>query len=351
MLVKILYLYSELVGYQIPIFKEYTTNFNAVVHVVNWDHKKLKPYTPELIPNVTYYNRSQYTTKELIKLALDINPDIVYVSGWMDRGYLGVAKVFRNKGIPVLTGFDDLWIGTLRQRIASLLCSVIIQKYFSHAWVAGPYQYEFAKRFGFNNNRIIFNLLSCDTNLFRQGMKFLELKAKDYPESFLYVGNFRSVKGTDILIEAFTKYRSIYKGKWKLICIGNGEMRSLLDNVPYVEVLDFMNQDELVEITKRAGVFVLPSRFDKWGVVVHEFTSAAIPLILSEHVGAIPKFFIENYNGISYANNSSDNLAYAMFLMSNRSTPELINMSNNSYSLSLGINPKISAACFLSVLK
>jgi len=300
--------------------------------------------------NVTYYKRSEFTIKSLKKLAADINPDIVYISGWMDRGYLFVAKEFRSKGIPVVTGFDDQWKGTVRQRIASLFCPVISQKYFSHAWVAGPYQYEFAKRLGFKNNRIIFNLLSCDTNLFNKGMEYLELKANNYPESFLYVGNFRSVKGTDILVEAYNKYRLNYQGKWKLICIGNGEMHSLLEGLPGVELLDFMNQEDLVQITKRAGVFVLPSRFEKWGVVVHEFTSAAMPLILSEHVGAIPTFFVENYNGISYTNNSPNNLAKAMALMANRNVAELIEMSNNSHTLSSRINPEMSAASFLSIL-
>jgi hypothetical protein len=32
---KILYLYSEIVGYNIPVFKEYVNNYNAEVHVVH----------------------------------------------------------------------------------------------------------------------------------------------------------------------------------------------------------------------------------------------------------------------------------------------------------------------------
>ena len=347
----ILYFYSELVGYQIPIFFEYTNKYNAHVHVVNWDQNKIKPYTSPEISNVTYYKRSQFTTQGLIKLALELNPNIIYISGWMDWGYLCVGKVFRKRGIPVVTGFDDQWVGTLRQRTASFLSPAILPKYFSHAWVAGPYQYEYAKRLGFKNNNIIFNLLSGDTCLFSKGRDYLELKSNNYPESFLYVGNFRSVKGTDILVNAFEIYRSRYQGKWKLICVGNGEMRSLLEGVPSVELLEFTSQDELVEITKRSGVFVLPSRFDKWGVVVHEFTSAAMPLILSEHVGSIPTFFVENYNGISYTNNSPINLANAMAAMSNRSVAELIEMGKNSYALSLSINPEITAASFLSTLK
>ena len=56
----ILYLYSELMGYQIPVFKEYVTSYNAKVHVVHWNHKKLTPYVQTSIEGDTYYNRSDF---------------------------------------------------------------------------------------------------------------------------------------------------------------------------------------------------------------------------------------------------------------------------------------------------
>ena len=347
---KILYLYSELVAYQIPVFVEYTTKYNAKVHVVSWDKNKLKPYNPPELNNVTYYKRSEYTKKTLTQLVTDINPDLIYISGWMDRVYLSVVRNFRKKGVPVVTGFDDQWKGTLRQRLASVIFPFVRRKYYSHAWVAGPYQYEFAKRLGFEKKEIILNLLSCNTKIFSRGIQYLKEKASHYPRAFLYVGNFRYVKGTDILIEAFKEYRSKYNGDWELICIGNGEMRPLLEGVPDIEILGFMNQDELVEITRRAGVFVLPSRSEQWGVVVQEFASAAMPLILSEDVGAMPEFFIERFNGISYKNNSSSNLANAMYVISKKSDEELVIMSKNSFVLSQRITPEITAASFLSIL-
>ena len=347
---KILYLYSELVSYQIPIFMEFTTKYGAEVHVVSWDKNKLKPYTPPKLNNVTYYKRSEYTKKTLLGLATDINPDIIYISGWMDRDYLRVAKVFRQSGIPVVSGLDGQWEGNIRQRMAAWISPFLLTKYFSHAWVAGPYQYEFAKRIGFTKNDIIFNFLSCDTNLFSKGAEHINRKELDYPKSFLYVGNFRYVKGTDMLMEAFKIYRSKYNGNWKLICVGNGDLRPLVEGAPGVELLGFSSQDELVEITKRSGVFVLPSRHEQWGVVVHEFTSAAMPLILSKNVGAKAIFFIENFNGISFCNNSSENLAKAMFVMSKKDINELVRMCKNSYILSQKVTPQISAASFLSIL-
>ncbi len=348
---KILYLYAELMGYQIPIFKEYVEKYHADVHVVHWDHKKLTPYNPPKLENVTYYKRSEYTKHELIKLARNLAPDIAFISGWQDKHYLSVARYLRNERVPVVAGFDDQWKSSFRQRVASLIFPFTMKKYFSHSWVAGPYQYEYARRMGFKKHEIIFSLLSGNTPLFNKGIKYLEIKAKDYPKTFLYVGNFRSIKGTDILVDAFKKYRIKYDGNWELICIGNGDLRYLLENVSGIEVIDFTPQDKLVEITKRAGVFVLPSRFDQWGVVVHEFASAGMPLILSENVGASPTFLIEKFNGLGSKNNSSESLAKAMYVISNKSDSELIEMSKNSFLLSKKINPEIAAASFLSILK
>ena len=51
---KILYLYSEIVGYLIPIFKEYVSSYNAEVHVIHWDKKKLKPYQPPKLDKIIF---------------------------------------------------------------------------------------------------------------------------------------------------------------------------------------------------------------------------------------------------------------------------------------------------------
>lgn len=348
---KILYLYAELMGYQIPILKEYVEKHNAIVHVVHWDQKKLTPYKPPKLENVTYYNRSEYTREQLKELAINVKPDIVYISGWQDKDYLTVVKILRKKHIPIVTGFDDQWKGSFRQRIASLLCPFILKLYFSHSWVAGPYQYEYARKLGFKRNEIVFHLLSGNTPLFSKGIEGLEKKSKNYPKKFLYVGNFRLIKGTDILVDAFKIFRTKYHGDWELICIGNGEMIHLFNGIPGITVLNFMDQTDLVKITENAGVFILPSRLDQWGVVVHEFASAGMPLILSENVGSAPIFLIEKFNGLIFRNNSPNDLARVMHLISSETDGKLVEMGKRSSLLAGRITPKIVAESFLSILK
>ena len=347
---QILYLYSELVGYQIPILLEYVKSYNAQVHVVSWDKNKLKPYEPPIHDGITYYKRSEFDIKKLNELADSINPDIIYVSGWMDKGYLNVTKRFKKLGVPVVTAFDDIWEGRLRQRVGALIFPFTFAKCFSHAWVAGAYQYEFAARLGFKRDKIIFEMLSADIKLFEKGFEYLKEKSNDYPKCFLYAGNFRAVKGTDILIKAYNLYRKKYNGKWKLLCVGNGEMQNLLEGNGNIEVIGFSSQTELVNLTKRCGAFILPSRHEQWGLVVQEFAASGMPLLLSEAVGARPSFLIDQYNGYIFKNNSVEDMASAMHKLSQMKTDELVLMSERSNELSKRITPQSSAANFISII-
>lgn len=348
---KILYLYSELSPYLLPIFKIYVQKYNATLHVVHWDHKKLTPYKPIPCEGVYYYNRSEYNKLQLMDLAEKLNPDIIYIAGWMDLNYLSVVKKFRKKGIPVVSGFDDIWKGNFQQRIGAIVFPILGKKYISHAFVSFSRQYEFAKRLGFIENEIIFNLLTCDTELFNEGYRYLPVKGLDYPKVFLFVGRFSQVKGIDILVKAFKEYVLKYNGDWKLICVGNGDLKYLLENEPGIDVKDFASQADLVQITKEAGAFVLPSRSDPSPLVVHECASAGLPLLLSDSIGTRSTFLIDHYNGISFKTNSVNSLAKAMSIISNLSNAELIEMSKNSYLLSQKVNPEIVAASFISIIK
>ena len=100
--------------------------------------------------------------------------------------------------------------------------------FFTHAFVSFSRQYEYAKKFGFLDEKIIFNALSCDTELFDKALSNLENKSADYPHIFIYAGRFSKEKGINELVEAFKIYRDEQGGTWKLLCVGNGNLQHLL---------------------------------------------------------------------------------------------------------------------------
>ena len=148
---KILYLYAELSPYLRPVFEAYIKTYGIELHVVYWDHIKLTPYEPAIMDGVTYYKRTEYKLTKLKQLAQEIEPDLIYVVGWMDMDYLRITRKWRARGVPIVVGFDDVWTGNFRQQLGSLVMKSIGKLFFSHAFVSFSLQYEFAKRLGFKD--------------------------------------------------------------------------------------------------------------------------------------------------------------------------------------------------------
>ena len=347
---KILYLYSKIMPYQIPVIRELVSRYNAEVHVVYWDTKGNAPYVPPQMENTFIYRRSELDDAQLKALVEKIAPQIIYVCGWQDMGYLRAIKEPRRNGVPIITGFDEIWRGTFRQRIGAWVFPYYLMHNYTHAWVSGPRQYEFAKKLGFKDQRILYHLYSGDTELFDRAASFLKEKAANYPKTFLFVGRMVPAKAIDTLAKGFEIYRKKYRGDWNLIGIGNGPLKQLLVDQPGVETYDFLDQSRILELLKRVGAFVMPSRFDVSPLVVHEFASAGLPLILSECIGNRLLFLIEQFNGYRFKTDDAEDLAKTMHKLSSRSTTDLVEMGQNSIQLSAAHNARFVAASLMSVV-
>lgn len=339
----ILYLYTELMGYNIPVLKELCIRYNAEVHVVHWDKGKLTPYVPPIIEGVVYYKRSELKKEDFIKLANKINPNIVYVPNWYDKGYLNVCRYLKRKKIPVVAGLDNQWTGSLKQWFGCGLMRIYLKKYYSHIWVAGPYQYEFARRLGFNKTKILFNFYSADV----EGFINLE-KPTLVPHKFLFVGRLEPVKGIDILLKAWDSINE--KKDWSLTLIGSGSLKSKILQRTNIEVKDFMQPELLLKEISAYGCFVLPSIYEPWGVVIHEFVAAGMPIIVSKTCGAAPVFVIPNHNGFLFETGDVYDLRKKLEKIINMSDNDLLNFRENSINRGKIITPQISAASFMAAL-
>lgn len=348
---KVLFLYAEAMGYILATIREIAKE-NLDIYFVHWDEKKLTPFEVNEIPNVSLIKRSEFSTKDLLRLSRRISPDVTYVSGWQDKGYLKIARYLKKHHKKVVVGFDDQWrVSKFKHRIGSILGSLgYFSRFYSHAWVSGPYQFEYARRLGFNKDKIIFDLLSADSNLFPSAYKSnSEDKKNKYPHKFLFVGRFEHVKGIDILLKAWTSLGD-KKKDWTLHFIGNGSQNNLFNGLEDVQISDFLQPQELIDVVKDSGCFILPSRNEPWGVVVHEFAAAGLPLISSNSVGANTTFLIHGVNGFLFENESHEELARAMIKVINLSDKRLEEFSSASNKLSDRISSTTSANNFLSLL-
>jgi glycosyltransferase involved in cell wall biosynthesis len=293
---------------------------------------------------VTFYNRSELSSNEIFEIAKRLKPDIAYVPNWYDKGYLKTCRHLRSKGIPVVAGLDNQWKGTIKQYLGIVLMRVYLKRMFSHMWVAGPYQYMFARKLGYPNYKILFDLYSADTS------KFLPKKSIGSTNQlrFLYVGRLEKVKGIEDLLEAWSQFRN--KAKCTLTIIGDGSLKSVIEKQEDIISIDFLQPKVLASKIRDYDCFILPSRFEPYGVVIHEFCSAGLILLASDACGSSPLFVKDGYNGYTFKANNYNDLLEKMAMIANESHENLTLFKNHSVELSKKINPAISANSFLSAI-
>ncbi|PWD97773.1 glycosyltransferase family 4 protein [Marinilabilia rubra] len=336
----ILFLYTELASYFLAGVKELTKK-GHLVHIVRWPVNKEAPFQFDFPDGVTIYERNDYTHKELVNLAKDINPDVIISSGWVDKGYLKVCRYFKGK-IPTVMSMDNHWLGTPKQKLMRLAAPFTLLRSYSHAWVPGIPQKEYALKLGFKEKNIEEGFYSADVKLFSSSAKD-RTEASTYPRKLVYVGRYVQQKGLDLLFPAFMELQEESPGEWELWCAGTGELFDQRPEHPKIKHLGFLQPEELKQTLKEAGVFVLPSRFEPWGVVVHEMAAAGFPMICSTAIGGATRFLEEGKNGFLFENEDKESLKQALKKIMSRTDEELKTMAKHSHQLGVGYDPEMWA--------
>jgi len=342
----IVYLYAELQPSTINVIRELLKIKDVKIFVVHWDNNKLAPYMTPAIKNVVYINRSEFCAGTLYRKIIEINPSIIYTSGWMDGAYLSVCKKIKgNLDIPIIAGSDTKWKGG-KQWINVIASPIKHRRCFTHIHVAGIWQYEYARRLGFSESKILMHNLSADVSILERVK--IEHKMNNYPRKLLFIGRFYPVKGLKFLVDAWDKIEN--KNEWVLTLVGSGPEKEMLLKHSAIEVKNFMSQEQLVFEFQDAGCFILPSIEEPWGVVLHEAAAAGLPILSSNICGAVPYFVMNNYNGITFPPGNVEQIKIALEKIINSEDVDLLEMSHNSRKLSQRITPEIVARTLLSVL-
>ena len=90
---KCLILHTELSGYFLACLKYLSDLPGIETHVVQWPVNAIAPFNFDLSNlNINFYERSNYSEKQLLKLAETIDPDIILCGGWIDRVYIKICR-------------------------------------------------------------------------------------------------------------------------------------------------------------------------------------------------------------------------------------------------------------------
>ena len=346
----ILFFYSEVAAYFLACAETLARDFGCEVHVVRWPVNPEAPFSFRRYEGVTFHERQDHDAESLYALYQDLKPSLVYVSGWMDKGYLAVAQRI-GREVPVVCGGDNHWRGDLRQRVATWISPWFLHRRFSHFFVPGLFQYEFARRLGFAPDRILTGMYAADTAAFETaGQAAAETKAHAYPHRFLYVGRLVPEKGVPELVEAFAQLGDA-RQDWELTLVGAGDLGGQLPRLPGLRVQDFVQPDALPGLAQTAGCFILPSRQEPWGVALHEFAAAGLPLITARNCGAATAFLRPGYNGLMHSPQDAGSIAQAMRQLIALPDATLRRWGERSRDLSRQLNPHTWAATLMQVVE
>jgi glycosyltransferase involved in cell wall biosynthesis len=336
---KILFLHTELAAYFLACIDTLAKTFDAEVHVIKLPVNKEAPFVFSYKNNVKFYDRHDYSDKELTVLCKSISPDFIFCAGWIDASYLKISKYFFKK-IPTVIVLDNHWTGSLKQQIAALVSPAFLLRRFSHIWIPGLFQYEYARKLGFKKEVIITGMYSADVSRFQSYYdRYKERKTHSFPKRFLFVGRYIESKGVKELWEAFVELQTEMPSAWELWCAGTGKLESSFPKHPKIKNLGFIQTEAFESLISDTGVFVLPSHYDPWGVVVHEFAACGMPLVCSHDVGAGASFLINGYNGYTFPSKNKNALKKALLRTMSLSDKELLQMSERSVTLSSTITP------------
>lgn len=340
---KVLFLHTELAGYFLACVDALINICDLEVHIVRLPINAEAPFQFNFNEKIKFYDRWNQSDKELIKLCKNISPDFIFCAGWVDKCYLEICQYYYGK-IPTLIVLDNHWTGKLKQRVAVLVAPFYLQNKFSHIWIPGLIQYEYARKLGFKKEAILTGMYSADVpKFYNYYLQYKELKQRSFPRRFLYLGRYVSMKGVDELWQAFIELKKEDDNEWELWCAGAGNLEATFPIHPKIKNFGFVQAQAIGDLIKDTGVLVLPSHYEPWGVVIHELAACGMPIICSNKVGAASSFLVDGYNGFLFNANNKDSLKKSMRRIMSLDNEALQKMSARSLELSNTNNPLIWA--------
>lgn len=344
---RLLVLYEELAAYFMACVSEYSKSTGSAVLIIAKKPNASAPFELESTPTVEIKFREDLSKQDLLALAENFAPEAVFSGGWGYLPYRSLCKRYRRR-IPVLVGFDNWWTGGLKQRLLAISSPFTVKKWYNCAFVPGSHQKSFALRLGFNEDEIRTGAYCCDTNLYSSAANTLKQKAADMPKRFLFIGRYAQVKGIEHLWDAFEAFHQSHP-EWELWCAGKGEIPARKHAA--IRHFGFVQPAAIQALIADSSVFILPSNFEPWGVVIHEMAIAGMPQITTPAVGAAERFVTDGTTGFIVDSNHTEALIGAMKKMAEMGNDNLFSMATNSQLLGASYTTHDWASQLLELLK
>jgi glycosyltransferase involved in cell wall biosynthesis len=340
---KLTVLFSSLASYTVAFFRHLAKDHGLRIQLVYQPPKRDAPYKAfdltfcEEIIEDTSFNRTQ-----LLSRVFRFSPDCVLMCSWNFAHFMRISRKLRREHVYVVSTMDNQWHGTARQWIGVLFSRIFLKPCIDTFLVAGDRQAQFAKRLGYPD--VMYGYYSADV------ARFLVPSLDTTPRrGFLYVGRLVEQKGFDLLLAAYQFYRQRVREPWTLTIAGTGPLKNRVHGIPGIDYRGFLQPDELPKLMQKAAAFVLPSRFEPWGVVIHEAAASGLPIICTTSCGASTYFVRDGINGFIVPG-EIESLTSALERLSALALPRLAEMRSKSVQLASLWSPELLANYFVDSL-
>jgi glycosyltransferase involved in cell wall biosynthesis len=251
---------------------------------------------------------------ELAAAIDDFDPDALLVCSWHIGSYRTVARHARGRTLRIVglsnqwlsrgmrgrsrgaAGLASRWLSRPKQWAGVAISPLVVRPAYDAALVPDERAAVFAAKLGFPVERLIWGMNTCDQPRFAAVAH--QRREAPPPKAFLFVGRLVADKALDVLADGYARYRAIVDEPWPLLVAGAGPDEHLLQDRDGVELAGFVQPADLPKLYEQAGCFVLPSRFEPWGVVIHEAVSAGLPVICTRSCGASTRLVLDGHNGV-----------------------------------------------------
>ena len=329
---RVVFCWAEVSGYIAACFQSLTRRPGLDVHVIHLERLLNRPNPFDVAPLMRNVSNEMIdgAAPDLDRFLLDAvtrhDPDIVVLCGWVFWPYTRLVHAPALRRARKLLGMDTPWLGTMIQRTAWMRLGHFVGG-LDLVVTASEQSAEYARRIGVPGDRIRPGYYGFDFNSFANGGR-----PAAWPRQFAFAARYAPEKDLATLVAAYRRYRDSVSDPWGLTCHGQGPDRGLLAGVDGIVDAGFVQPADLPRVFNTHGAFVLPSRFEPWGVVIAEAAAAGLPVICSTACGAAADIVRPYYNGIVVPPGEPDALAHALRWIHDHE-PELPEMGRRGQAL------------------
>lgn len=281
------------------------------------------------LPNNAYvcYGTDKEHQEQIVSILDQFKPDFSIINGYVGKEQTATMRYCQKHQIPYAIE-SDTPLHIPKNKIKAAAKKIYLRKLlhnpYCYGFPGGTLQKENLIYYGIPEEKNYIMPMSVSDSRLLKIKEMLpsktELKEKYGfvgKRVFLFVGRLESVKNVNLLINAFGKLKKKYDDI-ALIIVGDGtEMQTLKQlsknmNIQDIYFSGYVVFPQIVEYYKMADIFVLPSNYESWGLVINEAMIMNLPVVVSSAVGCRIDLVRDGKNGFIFRSNIQKELEICM---------------------------------------